>query len=75
MMLNSVHCHQSYLQFEIGDEKNVKISFGELLAAVKDRDFTRKENKSKRVKRSSTSSRHDMDCIGCHVCIHLMTYY
>ncbi|CAI8589588.1 unnamed protein product [Vicia faba] len=54
------------LQFEIGDEMNVRISFEELLAAVKDRDFTRKENKSKRVKRSSTSSRPDMDRIGCH---------
>ncbi|XP_058723095.1 uncharacterized protein LOC131594917 isoform X2 [Vicia villosa] len=54
------------LQFEIGDEMNVKISFEELFAAVKDRDFTRKENKTKRVKRCSTSSRLDMDRIGCH---------
>ncbi|XP_058767287.1 uncharacterized protein LOC131640953 isoform X2 [Vicia villosa] len=54
------------LQFEIGDEMSARISFEELLAAVKDHDFTRKENKSKRVKRSSTSSRSDMDRIGCH---------
>ncbi|XP_050917729.1 uncharacterized protein LOC127133971 isoform X2 [Lathyrus oleraceus] len=54
------------LQIEIGDEMNVRISFEELLAAVKDCDFTRKENKSKRVKRSSTSSRPDMDRTGCH---------
>ncbi|XP_045812887.1 uncharacterized ATP-dependent helicase YprA isoform X2 [Trifolium pratense] len=54
------------IQFEIGDEMNVRISFEELLAAVEDCDFTRKGNKSKRVKRSSTSSRPDMDHFGCH---------
>lgn len=53
-------------QFEIGDEMNVIISFETLLAAVMDLDFTRKESKSKRVKRSSTSSRSEMDRIGCH---------
>ncbi|XP_073221327.1 uncharacterized protein, partial [Cicer arietinum] len=54
------------LQFKIGDKMNVGISLEELLAAVKDHDFTIKENKSKHVKRSSTSSRPDKDCIGCN---------
>jgi len=74
VMLNNQHWHRSHLQFEIGDEMNMRISFETLLAAVKDLDFTRKESKSKRVKRSSTSSRSEMDRIGCHVCIYLVTF-
>lgn len=48
----------------------VGISLEELLAAVKDDDFVKKEDKSKRVKRRKTTSKSDLNHIGCHVCIH-----
>jgi len=66
-MLKNVH---SYLQYEFGDEMTVGISLEELLAAVKDDDFVKKEDKSKRVKRRKTTSKSDLNHIGCHVCIH-----
>ncbi|CAJ1975483.1 unnamed protein product [Sphenostylis stenocarpa] len=52
--------------FEFGDEMTVGISVEELLAAVKDHDFVKKEDKSKRVKRSKTTSTNDLNHRGCH---------
>lgn len=46
----------------------------EMLAAIKDHSFVGKENKSKRVKRSSTTKKPD-NHIGCHVCIRLADIY
>ncbi|TKY73276.1 putative ATP-dependent helicase HRQ1 [Spatholobus suberectus] len=54
------------LPFEFGDEMTAGISLEELLAAVKDHDFVGKEDKSKRVKRSKTTSKPDLNHIGCH---------
>lgn len=62
---------RSYLQFEFGDGMTVGISLEELLAAVKDRDFVGKEDKSKHVKRSKTTQKPDFNHIGCHVFVHL----
>lgn len=63
-MLKNVH---SYLQYEFGDEMTVGISLEELLVAVKDNDFVKKEDKPKRVKRNKTTSKSDLNHIGCHV--------
>nr|KYP47965.1 Putative ATP-dependent helicase HRQ1 [Cajanus cajan] len=54
------------LPFEFGDEMTVGISMEELLAAVKGCDFVGKEDKSKRVKRSKTTSKPDLNHTGCH---------
>ncbi|KAL2340690.1 hypothetical protein Fmac_008630 [Flemingia macrophylla] len=54
------------LPFEIGDEMTVGISLEELLAAVKVCDLFGKEDKSKRVKRSKTTSKPNLNHIGCH---------
>ncbi|ESW10374.1 hypothetical protein PHAVU_009G203700 [Phaseolus vulgaris] len=54
------------LPYEFGDEMTVGISLEELLAAVKDDDFVKKEDKSKRVKRRKTTSKSDLNHIGCH---------
>jgi len=62
--LKNVH---SYLQYEFGDEMTMGISLEELLAAVKDNDFVKKEDESKRVKRSKTTSKSNSNHIGCHV--------
>ncbi|XP_061350533.1 uncharacterized protein LOC133295696 isoform X2 [Gastrolobium bilobum] len=53
------------LPFEFRDGMAVGISLEELLAAVKYHDYVGKENKSKRVKRNSTTSKPDLDHIGC----------
>ncbi|KAK7328471.1 hypothetical protein VNO77_22578 [Canavalia gladiata] len=53
------------LPFEFGDGMTVGISWEQLLAAVKDRDLIGKEDKSKRVKRSKTTSKPDLNHIGC----------
>ncbi|WVZ21227.1 hypothetical protein V8G54_008549 [Vigna mungo] len=54
------------LPYEFGDEMTVGISLEELLVAVKDNDFVKKEDKHKRVKRSKTTSKSDLNHIGCH---------
>ncbi|KOM40108.1 hypothetical protein LR48_Vigan04g030600 [Vigna angularis] len=54
------------LPYEFGDEMTVGISLEELRVAVKDNAFVKKEDKSKRVKRSKTTSKSDLNHIGCH---------
>ncbi|XP_027901799.1 uncharacterized protein LOC114162192 isoform X2 [Vigna unguiculata] len=54
------------LRYEFGDEMTMGISLEELLAAVKDNDFVKKEDESKRVKRSKTTSKSNSNHIGCH---------
>ncbi|XP_014494554.1 uncharacterized protein LOC106756587 isoform X7 [Vigna radiata var. radiata] len=54
------------LPYEFGDEMTVGISLEELLVAVKDNDFVKKEDKPKRVKRNKTTSKSDLNHIGCH---------
>ncbi|XP_057441075.1 uncharacterized protein LOC130732945 isoform X2 [Lotus japonicus] len=53
------------MPFEFGDEMAVGTTLEEMLAAIKDHSFVGKENKSKRVKRSSTTKKPD-NHIGCH---------
>ncbi|KAK7304223.1 hypothetical protein RJT34_15350 [Clitoria ternatea] len=54
------------LPFEFGDEMAVGISLEDLLAAVKDCDFVGKEDKSRCVKKRKTTSKPDLNHIGCH---------
>ncbi|XP_027339177.1 uncharacterized protein LOC113852955 isoform X2 [Abrus precatorius] len=51
--------------FEFGNEITLGISLEELLKAVKDNDFIRNEDKSKSVKRSKTTSKPELNYIGC----------